>query len=53
MKRKIKKIFVEVISNTKFFLKYKIMFNEVVNDQGFVKLTRGLDNVEYGNIFDK
>ena len=33
MKRKIKKIYFEVISNTKF------LYNEVANDQVFVKLT--------------
>ena len=52
MKRKIKNIFLEVISNTKIF--YIIFFNEVANDQDFAKLTGGLDkeglsNVEYGN----
>ena len=51
MKRKIKKIFFEVISNSKIF---NINFyNETVNDQDFPKLTGGLDkggldNVEYG-----
>ena len=35
MKRKIKKIFLEVISNT------KILFNQVANDQDFVKLMGG------------
>ena len=51
MKRKIKKIFIEVIWNTKKF-QYNF-FNEVVNDQNFAKLTGGLnkgkrlDNVEY------
>ena len=34
MKRKIKKIFFEVISNSK-------IFNEMVNDQDFPKLTGG------------
>ena len=47
MKRKIKKIFFEVISNSKNF--NIIFFNEMVNDQDFHKLTGGLDNVEYGN----
>ena len=42
MKRKIKKIFLKVISNTKNFL-YKILFNEIANDQDFAKLTGGLD----------
>ena len=42
MKRKIKKIFIEVISNSKIFL-YKILYNEVANNQDFVKLTGGLD----------
>ena len=46
MKRKIKKIFIEVISNTKVFL-YKIFLNEVANDQNFYKLTEELDNIEY------
>ena len=54
MKRKIKKIFFEIISNTKIF--YIIFFNEVVNNRDFVKLTGGLDkggldNVEYGICF--
>ena len=55
MKRKIKKIFFEVISNSKNF--NIIFFNKIVNDQDFPKLTGGLDkgggeldNVEYGNI---
>ena len=48
MKRKIKKIFFEVISNTKIF--YKTLLNEVANNQDFAKLTGGLDNVEYGTI---
>ena len=54
MKRKIKKIFFEVISNSKSF--NIIFFNEIINDQDFPKLTGGtrqrggLDNVEYGNI---
>ena len=46
-KKKIKKIFFEVISNTKFL--YKILFNKVANNQDFVKLKEGLDNVEFGN----
>ena len=41
MKRKIKKIFFEVISNSKIF--NIIFFNEIVNDQDFPKLTGGLD----------
>ena len=54
MNRKIKKIFFEVISNSKIF--NIIFFNEIVNDQDFTKLTGGtrqrgggLDSVEYGN----
>ena len=53
MKRKIKKIFFEVISNSKIF--NIIFFNEIVNDQDFPNLQgarqRGgdLDSVEYGN----
>ena len=39
MKRKIKKIFFEVISNSKNF--NIIFFNEIVNDQDFPKLTGG------------
>ena len=39
MKRKIKKIFFEVISNSKIF--NIIFFNEIVNDQDFPKLTGG------------
>ena len=50
MKRKIKKIFYEVISNFKIL--YKILFNEIDNDQDFAKLTGGLDNVEYGTVFE-
>ena len=46
MKRKIKNIFLEVISNTKIF-NINFFFNEVVNNQDFAKLTRELDNVEY------
>ena len=52
MKRKIKKIFYEIISNSKIF--NIIFFNEMINDQDFAKLTGGtrqrggLDNVEYG-----
>ena len=46
MKRKIKKILIEVISNSKNF--NIIFFNEIVNDQDFPKLTGGLDNFEYG-----
>ena len=41
MKRKIKKVFFEIISNTKIF--YIIFFNEVTNDQDYAKLTGGLD----------
>ena len=60
MNKKIKKIFFEVISNSKIF--NIIFFNEIVNDQDFTKLTGGtrqrggldkgggLDSVEYGNI---
>ena len=54
MKRKIKRIFLEVISNTKIF-NIKILFNEISKDQDFAKLTGSLldkwelDNVEYGN----
>ena len=54
MKRKIKKIFFEIISNTKIFF-INFFLNEVANDQDFVKLTGGLnkggglDNVEYCN----
>ena len=50
MKRKIKKSFLEVISNSKIL--YIKFFNEVAKDQDFVKLTKGLDNVEYGNIIN-
>ena len=39
MKRKIKKIFLEVISNTKFL--YKFCFYEAANNQDFVKHTEG------------
>ena len=56
MKRKIKKIFFEVISNSKIF--NINFFNEIVSDQDFTKLTggldkggEGLDKVEYGNYF--
>ena len=41
MKRKFKKIFQELISNTKIF--NIIFFNEIVNYQDFAKLTRELD----------
>ena len=47
MKSKMKKIFFEVITNSKNL--NIIFFNEMVNDQDFAKLTGGLDNVEYGN----
>ena len=40
MKRKIKKIFLEVISNTKIL--YIILFNEVAKDHDFGKLTGDL-----------
>ena len=56
-KRKIKKIFLEVISNAKIF---NIIFfsNEITNDQDFAKLTEDktkgeLDNVEYGSLILK
>ena len=39
MKRKIKKIFFEVIFNSKIFNIF--FFNEIVNDQDFPKLTGG------------
>ena len=52
MKRKIKKIFLEVISNSKIF--NINFFNEVANDQDFDKLKGldkgGLDKVEYSII---
>ena len=47
MIRKIKKIFFEVISNSKIF--NINFFNKIVNKQDCPKLTGGLDNVEYGN----
>ena len=47
MIRKIKKIFFEVISNSKIF--NINFFNKIVNEQDFPKLKGGLDNVEYGN----
>ena len=46
MKRKIEKIFLEIISNTKIF--NINFFNEVTKDQDFVKLTGGLDKEETG-----
>ena len=53
MKRKIKKIFFEVISNSKIFNIKFFFLNEIDNNQDFPKLTGarqgGLDNVEYGN----
>ena len=49
MKRKINKTFFEIISYSKIF--NIIFFKEIVNDQDFPKLTGGLDNVGYGNIF--
>ena len=39
MKRKIKKIFFEVISNSKIFIIN--FFNEMINDLDFAKLTGG------------
>ena len=47
VKRKINKIFIDVIYNT------KILLNEIAKDQDFTKLTgktkkRELDNSEYG-----
>ena len=42
IKRKIKKVFFEVISKT------KILFSGVDNDQDFFKLTGGLDKEETG-----
>ena len=42
MKRKIKKIFFEIISNTKIFY-INFFLNEVTNDRDFIKLTGGLD----------
>ena len=47
MNRKFKKIYFEIISNTRIFLN-KSLVNEVTNNQDFDKLTRWLDNVEYG-----
>ena len=56
MKRKIKKILFEVISNSKILI--LIFFNEIVNDKIFQNLQGdktkrgldkgGMDNVEYG-----
>ena len=40
MKRKIKKILFELISNPKIF--NIIFFNEIANDQDFAKLTEGI-----------
>ena len=42
MKRKIKKIYFEVISNSKI-ININFFFNQVANDQYFAKLTEGLD----------
>ena len=55
MKWKIKKILFEIISNTKviYIYIYKILFDEVANDQDFAKLTGGLENVEYGRFINK
>ena len=39
--KKIKKIFLEVISNIKIF-NIKILFNDFSNKQDYVKLTEGL-----------
>ena len=47
MIRKIKKIFFEVISNSKIL--NINFFNKIVNEQDFPKLAGGLDNVEYCN----
>ena len=47
MKRKINKIFLEVISNPNIFYT-KILLNEIANDQDFLKLTGRLDNIENG-----
>ena len=41
IKRKIKKIFLELISNSKIF--NIIFFNEIIKDLNFPKLTGGLD----------
>ena len=42
MKRKIKKIIFEAISNTKIiYIIYIILFNDFSNDQDFAKLTGG------------
>ena len=41
IKRKIKKIFIEIISNSKIL--NIIFFNKIINDQDFHKLTGGLD----------
>ena len=46
MKRKIKKVFLEVISNTIYIYTHTHFFNEVANDLDFVKLTGGIDNVQ-------
>ena len=55
MKRKIEKMFLDEIYNTKIL--YIILFNDFSNDQDFAKLQkeikqREMDNVEYGNFSD-
>ena len=47
MKRKIKKIFLEIISHTLIIYIYIILINEIANDQDLVKLTRGLDKGDW------
>ena len=51
MKRKIKKIYFEVIFNSNIL--NIIFFNEIVNYEDFAKLTGGLKNIEYGIIIKK